>query len=330
MNRRGALAGLVAALAALSPAAWAQARPRAGATARSPARLVILWLGPEEWLRDDILPPLLREMAALGYVEGKNLEVGIEKPPPESTPERLATAVAKIAAAKPDIVLTYGTPGTRAMSIAAPHTPVVASVADPVGSGFARTLASPGGNVTGLSHGAPEAARKGLDVMRALVPRLSRLAIVFRDTPHDREFVGHITRAAAEAGVEPLLVAVAGDDEEGFARAAALRPSAAYLSLSREGCARIAAAALRARLAVFSNSEECAEVGLLASYNSERPDQARRTAAIVHRVLGGADPATIPFELPERYRLVVNRVTAAALGVSIPPEVVLRVDRFIG
>lgn len=323
MRRRRALLTLAA--AAFAP--WARAQSPS-ATSR-PRKLAILWMAPEEFLRRDILPDLQRELAGRGYVVGKNLNIVIEV----SHPRVIAAGAAAVAAQGPDVVVTMGTTSTRAMMLAAPGIPVVTSVADPVGSGFARTLARPGGNVTGLSQGKFEATRKGLEALRELDPRLSRLAIVGDDSAGGREFGSLISRAAVELGIEPLPIVVRpGDLLVGLARAAQSRASGIFLNEipAPDAYVRFAGEAVRARLPVITNHEEGVDAGLLASYNSERVDWAQRTAAIADRMLRGGDPATTPFELPERYRFVVNRTTAAALGLAIPPDLALRVDRFVG
>ena len=321
MRRRAALE-VMAATMILAP--WARAQ--ATAQAARPRRLVVLWMGPNDVLRAEVLPPLRSALASLGYVEGRNVEVAIEV----SELEAIAAAAASVAAGKPDVVVTMGTVATRAMMLAAPRIPVVTSVADPVGSGFARTLARPGGNVTGLSQGKLEAARKGLEALRDLAPRLSRLAIV---GPVGSDYTALVSRAAVDVGLEPVGIVVPGGDIiAGLARAREARASGVYLDavLDRDGYVRVAAAAIKSRLPVVTNHEEGVDAGLLASYNSQQVDWAARTAAMVDRMLRGGDPATTPFELPGRYRLVLNRATAAALGLAIPPEVALRVDRFVG
>jgi putative ABC transport system substrate-binding protein len=293
-------------------------------------RLGILWSGSGGF-NEDILPGMIRALAALGYEVGRNLELDVQVG--SDGLHSMPGLAAQLVARKPDIVFTQGTPATRAIANASREIPVITSVADPVGSGFARTLARPGGNVTGLSQGAPEVAQKTLEILRLLVPRLARLAILRREGSFDVEFARHMEHAAAAARIEPVAVTVR---DSGLLRTVAgLRAQstpAAYFAMPIDEASQrpVAAEALHLSIATATPDEAAVERGLLLNLTAAQLDLYERSAALIDRIARGAKPADTPFEYPLRYATTLNRATAAGLKLTIPAEVLLRVDRLVG
>lgn len=237
----------------------------------------------------------------------------------------------EIVAWRPDVILTQGTQATAAAQRATKTIPIVTSVADPVASGFAASLAKPGGNVTGLSQGIEEIAIKTIEVMRLLVPRVAGVAILHFDGPVSRQIAGHSAKAARDAGLVPVMVPVR--DAGGMVRALrglrATKVQAAYWSVGPGDPVDIANEAIRNRMPLLTHEESRVEAGVLASLHSTSLDDGILSAQVIARIFGGADPADIPFQYPARFRLVINRRTASALGIALSPELLLRAERII-
>jgi len=318
MDRRRVL---LAALAAIPLAA--------GAQASAPRKIAVIWAGPDKTLREYLLPGLRKALATAGLVERRHFELDIE-----STAEQrgLPAAAARLAARRPDLILAQGTAATRAMAAAAPNTPIVTSVADPVGSGFAQSLARPGGNITGLSQGAPEVSRKALEIIARLVPLRSRIAIVARDSAAERELAARVESAAAESGLAPYVEALpAAQLAQSFTSIDARRTPAVFLVASVEAdvLGALARDAVRKKLVAACFDAAGAEAGFLLSVNARQSEYFERTAALLARIINGAKPADTPFESPSAHEVVLNRATARALHVTIPPDVAMRAERVV-
>jgi putative ABC transport system substrate-binding protein len=208
----------------------------------------------------------------------------------------------------------------------------VTSAADPVGAGFAATLARPGGNVTGLSQGGPEMATKTMEVLRILLPRLSRIAFVFIDDKVGRLLASFPEQAAKSAGLVPVMYPVR--ENEDLPRlfrsiAAASCPAAYWGFVPGNEEADAVREAIRARIALVSGLEVLTEMGALASLSADDQNFDERAAEILVKIFRGASPAGIPFEYPQRFRFALNAATAARLGVKVGPDMRLRADRVI-
>jgi len=322
---------LFAALAGTAlPAGWAA--PGAGAK-----RLVVVRSAFQEGDERDNLDEVLAWLGKRGFAEGRELDVHrltvdfrvIEvSRRSDYVAERVRQEGLPL---RPDLFLTEGTGFTEAIRKVTRTVPIVTSVADPVGSGFAASLARPGGNVTGLAHGVEETAVKTIEIVRRLVPRLARLAVFHGPGRNQTRFAGHYERAARAAGIEPLLFPIADEAALSAAiRRAASRPAQAGLLAASDGFGtRAVRAAVEVRLPIVGFDEYLTDGGLLASYNASDPDRWERLAAVAEKILRGGDPATLPFQYPLTYRLVLNRRTAAALGIEFPPDLLLRADRVI-
>jgi putative ABC transport system substrate-binding protein len=277
---------------------------------------------------------LMQGLRDKGYVEGKNVELVMRFA--DGKAERLDLLASELASRKVDLILAPGTIAVRAAHKAAPATPVVVvTQADPVGSGFAASLARPGGLITGMSDGVVDTVTKFVEIMHGLVARLRRLAVLTTpvNTAHP-SLVAQIQSAARQLGVQGIEVQARAPDEIERAFAIMVRERADALiilvdTFLLQQRAQIARLALGHRLPSIYPQDYYPEAGGLMSYGADVNDNFRRAGIFVDKILRGAKPADIPFEQPTRYYFVVNRKTAAALGVKLSAELMARVDRVI-
>jgi len=275
----------------------------------------------------------VQRLRELGWTEGRNL--AIEYRWAQGRFERSPELAAELVRLKVDIIVTHATANVIAAKQATSVIPIVfAAAPDPVGSKLVGSLARPGGNVTGLSNQAPDVAGKRLEILREVVPGMRRLAILnnaFSDLTAPE--VIEVQTAARTLGLEVAVFEVRQTEElvPAFetlkARAEALYIVADPLMTTNR--AHIHALALGAGLPTVSTLREYVEAGALMSYGPNLPDQFRRAAAFVDKILRGAKPADIPVEQPTAFDLLVNLKTAKALGLSVPPTLLTRADEVI-
>ena len=270
----------------------------------------------------------------LGYVEEKNIV--IEWRHHEGKLDRLPALAAELVRLKVDIITTVGPPATRAAKGATATIPIVMTQdPDPVGNGFVASLARPGGNITGLSTLAPDLSGKQLELLKEIVPKLSRVAVL-----GDSNFPGNAeARREAELAAGAFKVQLqyldvrSHDDIEALFRAASKeRPDAILLlssSLVFSQRTNIAQLASKMRLPVMYYAAEFVEDGGLMCYAASRADSFRRAATYVDKILKGAKPADLPVEQPMKFELVINLKTAKQMGLTIPQSVLYRADRVI-
>jgi putative ABC transport system substrate-binding protein len=273
-------------------------------------------------------------MRELGYVEGTNLI--IEARFADGKNERVPALAAELVRLKVDVIVATGASVYRALHHATTTISVVLTLTtDPVGDGFAASMARPGGNITGLSSTAADLGPKLLELLKAAVPKLSRVAVLVRpENPSHPGRLKRIMSAAQKVGIQVVL-AEAGtvpEIEREFAvmtkeraNAAIILGDAFFLQESRS----IAAQALKHRLPSITINREYAEAGGLMSYGANLVDNFRRAATYVDKILKGAKPGELPFEQPTRYSLVINRKTAMALGLTIPQALLRQADELI-
>lgn len=319
---------VLAALAAAPLAALAQ-------ESHGRKRLGILSVGTAESYPREVAAEVLAELAKLGYVEGKTLELLIRVPGPVQYGwTHLPRLGHELAREKPDAVLTFTTQATDAMTMATKTIPVVAVVDDPVGSGFAASLARPGRNVTGLSRAAPEVARKLMEVVRVAVPATKRLAVFYFADRSWLEVANYVVEAANDAGflASQIRVARIRTVAISFADLRARGISVAILSSGIQGdeYADVARAAVKERIALLTTASQGAGAGFLASMSPVLEGEAGRLAQYVVRMFQGANPATTPIDFPKKFRFALNRRTAEAIGLKLAPELLLRADEVIG
>jgi putative ABC transport system substrate-binding protein len=271
----------------------------------------------------------------LGYVEGKNIV--IEWRSGEGKRDRFPAVAADLVRLKVDLIVTAGPLVTRAAKQATSTIPIVmAQDSDPVGNGFVASLARPGGNITGLSTLAPELSGKQLELLKEIVPKLSRVAVFGTLTrPGNAQQLSEVKFAAGTFGVQLQYLDVKGpkDIETAFQAAVRERADGALWfvtgSIGNPHRKKIADLAVSSRLPVIYNLRDHMEAGGLMFYGVNVVDLDRRAAVYVHKILKGAKPADIPVEQPTKFELVINLKTAKQIGLTIPPNVLVRADKVI-
>ena len=271
----------------------------------------------------------------LGYVEGKNIFIEWRSGG-EGKEDRVPALVAELVRLKVDVIVTGGPTATRAAKEATATIPIVMTqVGDPVGSGFVASLARPGGNVTGLSTLAPEIGGKQLELLREIVPRLSRVAVLGTSTiPGNAERLREVELAAEAFGVKlQKLDVLSPKDIDAAFRAAGKGHAGAVLVLGGAVFifhrTRIAELAVQSRLPAAYSNREFVEDGGLMSYGASTTDLSRRAATYVDKILKGAKPADLPVEQPKKFEFIVNLKAAKQIGLTIPPNVLVRADKVI-
>jgi putative ABC transport system substrate-binding protein len=318
----------LAAIGLLSRARHTAAQPRAKL-----ARLGYLLLTPLSEAPSPERAAFLQRLRELGYVEGGNLV--IEYRSAEWEIDRVPALAAELVAAKVDVIFANDTETVLAVKRAGVQLPVIAHMHEPVALGIVGSLARPGGNFSGLSIIAPELAGKRLELFKGILPKLKRLAVLWNPASDGAALEWRGTQNAARGlGMEPrsLEVRNAEDLLRAFERIKAERPQAlAALSDARMISYRkiIADFAEAQRLPTLFGFSEFAAVGGLISYGLNLPDLYRRAAVYVDKILKGAKPADLPVEQPTKFELIVNLKTAKALGLRIPPELLVRADQVI-
>jgi putative ABC transport system substrate-binding protein len=270
----------------------------------------------------------------LGYFEGKNIV--IEWRAAEGKLDRLSTLAAELVRLKVDVIVTTGPTPTRAAKEATVTIPIVmAQDIDPVGTGFVASLARPGGNITGLSTLAPEISGKQLELLKEILPRLSRVAVLWASSnPGNAQQLRETERAAGALGVKLQHLDVLGpkDIETAFRAASKGRADAVLVLQSGVVIAHrteIPELAIKSRLPAIYPRSEFVEDGGLMSYGASFTDMDRRAATYVDKILKGAKPADLPVEQPTKFELVINLKAAKQTGLTIPPNVLARADRVI-
>ena len=268
----------------------------------------------------------------LGWIEGRTAT--IEYRWSEGRPERVAEAAAEFVQRNVDVIVTNDS-STPAMKQATSAIPIVFLLGnDPIGTGLVSNLARPGGNVTGMSGQAAELSGKRLDLLRQMVPRLRRLAVLADvANPTQARQLGEIRAAAQALGIEvvPLEIRRAEDIASAFA-ALNGQADAIYVetdALTNANRVRIITFALVARLPGMFEVRDFAQAGGLMSYGPNYPLMFRRAAELVDKILRGTKPGDIPVEQPTKFELVVNLSTARALGLSIPESFLSLADEVI-
>jgi putative tryptophan/tyrosine transport system substrate-binding protein len=270
----------------------------------------------------------------LGYVEGKNIV--IEWRHAEGKLGRLSELAAELVRLKVEMIVTAGPVPTRAAKAATSTIPIVMTQdPDPVGNGFVASLARPGGNITGLSTLAPEISGKQVELLKEIVPRLSRVAVFGTSTiPGYAQRLKETELAAGAFGVQLQYLDILGPkDIESAFRAASKGRADAVLALGSPVFIlqriQIADLAVKSRLPAIYDRREFVEDGGLISYATSFTDLSHRAATYVDKILKGAKPGDLPVQQPTKFELVINLKTAKQIGLTIPPSVLARADRVI-
>jgi len=324
LNRRAFVAGLGAVLAApLGAGAQQFGRVyRVGVLLPTPISRISGAGAFKQGLRD------------LGYIEGQNLVLEYRSIDAEK-PEQLPALAAELVRINVDIIFAVAA-AAHAAKNATTRIPIVfAGVGDPVGTGLITTLAHPRGNITGLTNTAPDLSGKRLQLLKEMVPSASRVGLLWNSAnPIVRQQLPETEAAARVLKTQLHMVAVHNADDFESALSAVREQQAGALVviadvLTIQNRERIASLAIKNRLPTISEFRDFAISGGLAAYGPDAIDIARRAAGYVDKILRGAKPADLPVEQPTKYELVINLKTAKALGLTIPPSLLLRADQVI-
>ena len=268
----------------------------------------------------------------LGYVDGKN--IAIEYRYADGKFDRLPDLATEIVHLKVDVIIVANDQAIRAVQQATATIPIVMVAEDPLGLGFIASLARPGGNLTGLSFMATELAGKRLELLTEAFPKLSRVAVIRTSGPAQEQQVKEIQIAAQPLGVQIQTVQIQNPDdfENAFLTITKGRPGALLVlrsSLFRTHALRIKEFAEKRQLPTMYDDRIFVEAGGLMSYGTNTLDVYRRAATYVDKILKGTKPADLPVEQPMKFEFVVNLKTAKQIGLTIPPNVLVRADRVI-
>jgi putative tryptophan/tyrosine transport system substrate-binding protein len=270
----------------------------------------------------------------LGYVEGKNIV--IERRHAEGKFDRLPALAAELVRLKVDVLVSSGPTATRPAKEATSTIPIVMTFDDdPVGSGFVASLARPGGNITGLSTLSPEISGKQLELLKEIVPRLGRVAVIGTSTRQGTaQSLKEMEPAAAAFAVKLQYLDIANPkDIESVFRAAGKGRADGLLVLQspvfNSQRAQIADLALKSRLPATYPRREFVEDGGLMSYGVSISDLDRRAATYVDKILKGTKPADLPVEQPTKFEFIVSLKAAKQIGLTMPPNVLARADKII-
>ena len=279
-------------------------------------------------------PLLFDSLRELGWIEGKN--VAFERRFAENRPERLPELAAELVRLNVDVIVATGTLGPLAAKRATSIIPIVMTAAgDPLGSGLVASLARPGGNVTGMSLMVPDLGGKRLELLKELLPQLARVAVLWNAANPYPAIVFKETQAAGRTlGIEVQSLEVRSPDDFDGAFEAAIRqrPDALITvedPLTGSYQKRIADFALANQLPSLQGFSEDVKAGALISYGANAADLIHRAAGYVDKILKGAKPADLPVQQPAKFELVINRKTAKALGLEVPPTLLARADEVI-
>jgi ABC-type uncharacterized transport system substrate-binding protein len=310
------------------------AAPRAVEAQRAAGKVPVLGLldfSASDPGRVDWWKAFRRGLQELGYVEGQSIRFEVRWA--QGREDRLAKMAAELVALPVDLIVTGGGESARAAKRATATIPIVmATGADPVKFGLVQSLGRPGGNVTGVTSLSSELIAKRVSLLKELLPKVSRVAVLWDGTGNARLSVQELEAASKTLGVSVRPVIARGPSEFEPAIAVAAKEHALFvvgspILFTERG--RIAALALKHRLPTLVGGREYAEAGGLLSYAVSYPVLFRRAAIYVDKILKGAKPADLPLEQPTTFELVINLKTAKALGLTIPQPLLLRADEVI-
>jgi putative tryptophan/tyrosine transport system substrate-binding protein len=292
-------------------------------------RIGILYLGSGN-------PPIdafRQKLRELGYVEGQN--IAFEYRGADGNDERFPTLVAELLRMNADIIVTNSNRGARAAQQLTKTTPIVTTaIPGPVGSGLVDSLHRPGRNVTGLSFMRPELGGKRLELLKEVIPGLSRVAVLSNVANVEERQIKEIEPAARSLNVQLQILNVKKTEEIENAFSSMVRGNVGAITVLTQTMfvlnrTRIVELAAKNRLPVMYPQRRFVEAGGLMSYGPDHADLYRRAAIYVDKILKGAKPADLPVEQPTKFELVINLKTAKELNLKIPPDVLMWADQVI-
>jgi putative ABC transport system substrate-binding protein len=279
---------------------------------------------------EPLLTLLRGALRDIGYTEGENLRVEFRSA--EGSRDRLAGLAAELIGLKVDVLVAYPTQAAFAARDATREMPIVMyGAGDPLATGLVANLARPGGNITGTSSTASESGSKTLEIVREIIPSVRRVAALANaPDPFTRTFVEQLQRggSALRVEIEILMINAAEELDAAFAT---MKKNAADAVVVQPSLPRrlVAELALKYRVPAIAPTLAFASLGGLASYAGSPKEAARRTAAIIDKILKGSKPADLPVEQPTIFELAINLKTAKVLGLDIPPTLLARADEVI-
>ena len=274
-------------------------------------------------------------LAMLGWAVGRNLTLDVRWGAGEV--DRAAGFAKELVALKPDVILAHTTPVTAALQRETKTIPIVfTSVSDPVGSGFVKSRARPGGNITGFANLESSLVEKWLQLLREVAPRVTRVGVMFnpKTATYVEYYLQPLNAVAARFGVKTFTATVSSEsDIENVIAGLGREPSTGlivmtdtYMTVHRKSIITLTA---RHKVPAIYYAGSMAAEGGLISYGVDYVDMFRRAAPYVDRILRGAKPADLPVQYPSKFELVVNTTTAKALGLTVPQSLLLRADQVI-
>jgi putative ABC transport system substrate-binding protein len=283
---------------------------------------------------DDVVSGFLLGMRELGHSEGQDFVVELRSA--EGQYERLTDLAAELVRLKVDVIVTGSPLAVRPAQQATTTIPIVMCYStDPVGNGFVASLAHPGGNVTGVAGSSDDSAPKQVELLATVVPKLSRMAILTNPrNPNSLAVMKSAQSAAEKVGLLVVPVEARNPQEIEDAFAALAKQNVAAVVVANDATfythrRQLAQLALSSRVAAMFPVREYAVVGGLMSYGESLQEFYRRAASFVDKIFKGAKPGDLPIEQPTRFNLVINRKTADALGLTIPPQLYIFADEVI-
>jgi putative ABC transport system substrate-binding protein len=269
------------------------------------------------------------EMRELGYIEDKNLV--IDNRNAEGNAERLPLLVSELLALRPDIIVAVATPAIAAAQHATSTIPIVmAPATDPVGSGFIKSLAHPGGNITGMANMYGDAIGKSVELLHSILPAAKRVAVLMSTNPtHPQQYeLAEVALKGLDLAAVRVMAPTPGDLEQAFERMKQENCDALFV-LADPTRPTIVSLAAKTKIPAIYQFSNFVVLGGLASYGADLKPIFRKVAQYVHKIFKGANPAEFPVEQPVVFELALNLKTAAALGLTIPESVMARADKVI-
>jgi len=271
----------------------------------------------------------------LGWAQGRNIQLDTRWAGADT--ETIKQFAKELIALRPDLILSNSTPTTKALLQQTHTIPIVfAVVTDPIGSGFVKSFARPGGNVTGLTNIEPTMGGKWVELLKQVAPRITRVAMIFnpKTATYAEFFLKPFRSAAANLGVEPIVAPVRDKSELEPVFAAQARAANSGLAVMTDSFtsvhrAEIVSLAAHYRLPAIYPFRFFVKLGGLLSYGNDLIDNFRRAAAYADSILKGSKPSELPIQAPVKFELAINLKTARALGLSVPPNLLPRADEVI-
>ncbi len=301
------------------------------AEAQQPKKVVRIGvLSPATWstVNREVFKQGLRE---LGYVEGQNIVFELRSA--EGNPDRFPELAAELVRLNPDIIITSSTSGARAVKYATTTIPIVVTGAgDLVGRGIVASLARPGGNITGFTSISPQLSGKWLELLKEVIPRARRVAFLYRPGEEDELKEVEAAGEAFKIKIQRLMVQQSGELNKAYAAMVKERADAVVVSrnpLTGFHRKQISDLAIKNRLPAMCEGNDFVNDGCLMSYARDPSEGWRLAAGYVDKILKSTKPADLPVQQPTKFDLIFNLKTAKQIGLTIPPNVLVRADKVI-